>query len=382
MRRLFVIMMALSLMIMPFAVYGQPEQATANAPPAVSQQLVPEGDFALKLVTALKLGTPNSEAQAEDMLTSVGIAPKNGWIADYPVTPVIIGELQNSVVAAADDQKLPMGKDEALQAFQTVTIDFGLAITPGNSGQFAENQPQLNPTVINNYYYEEGPPVITYYPPPWDYSYLYAWVSYPFWCSGFFFPGFYVLNDFDTIVVLGHHHHHFRVTNHFFDRRLNTFVRIDPTTRTFGRAPHASLTRGERFRSPEARKAAGSIFNRSFARPKGRTMNGVGHAGRLYGPTSPQFQRRSFNTPNLNHVRPFSPPLRAGKSFTSSGNSGRTFSAPSRSFSASHSFGGVHEGGFHGNSFSGGFQGGEFGGFHGGGFHGGGFGGFHGGRRG
>jgi hypothetical protein len=366
MRKLFVIMMALSLTITPFAVYGQPEQAAPNSPPAVSQQLVPEGDFALKLVPALGLGTPNSEAQAEDMLTSVGVAPKNGWIADYPVTPIIIGELQNSVVAAADDQKLPMGKDEALQAFQAVTTDFGLAVTPGSPGQYAESQPQLNPAVINNYYYEEGPPVVTYYSPPWDYFYLYAWVPYPFWCSGFYFPGFYVLNDFDTIVVLGHHHHRFRVTNHFFDRRVNRFVRIDPTTRTLGRAVHASLMRREGFRSPEARKAAGSIFNRSFARPNGRTMNRVGNTGRPYGAKSPQLQRRSFNTP-----------FRAGRNFGSSGNSGRTFGPPSRSFSASRSFGGTHEGSFHGNSFSGGFHGGGFGGFHGGGF-----GGFHGGRRG
>jgi predicted RNA-binding Zn-ribbon protein involved in translation (DUF1610 family) len=71
--------------------YTQSQQLTSNAPP-VSQPLVPEGIFALKLVTALKLGTASSEAQAEDMLTSVGIAPKNGWIADYPMTPITIGD--------------------------------------------------------------------------------------------------------------------------------------------------------------------------------------------------------------------------------------------------------------------------------------------------
>jgi hypothetical protein len=358
MKKLLGIVMALSLMIMPFAVYGQSEQTAPNSPPAVSQQLVPEGDFALKLVSALHLGTATTEAQAEDMLTSVGVVPKNGWIADYPMTPIIIGEVQNSVVAAADAQKLPMGKDEALQAFQTVTTDFGLAVTPGSPGPYAESQPQLNSTVINNYYDEEGPPVVTYYPPPWDYFYLYAWVPYPFWFSGFYFPGFYVLNDFDTIVVLGHHHHPFRVTNHFFDRRVNRFVRIDPTTRTLGWAVHASRTRREGFRSPEARKAAGSIFNRSFARPNGRMMNRVGNTARPYGVNSRQLQRRSFNTPNLNHERSFNTPRRAGRNFGFSGNSGRTFSSPSRPLHASRSFGGTHEGGFHG---------GDFGGFHGGG---------------
>ena len=46
--------------------------------------LIREGDFAIKLVEALKVGQAKSEAEAESILASVGIAPKNGWIADYP----------------------------------------------------------------------------------------------------------------------------------------------------------------------------------------------------------------------------------------------------------------------------------------------------------
>ncbi|MGZ3494777.1 MAG: hypothetical protein ACXWM6_09140, partial [Thermodesulfobacteriota bacterium] len=79
MRNLVIIMIAFSLMIMPFTAYGQLKQGSSNSPPPVSQQLVPEGEFAMKLVTALKLGTASNEAQAEEMLTSIGIAPKNGW---------------------------------------------------------------------------------------------------------------------------------------------------------------------------------------------------------------------------------------------------------------------------------------------------------------
>ncbi len=93
MKKILIITTALALLLMPFTVYPQSEQKPAGAPP-ISQALVPEGDFALKLAAALKLGSPNDEPQAEDMLTSAGIAPKNGWIADYPVTPNIIGELQ------------------------------------------------------------------------------------------------------------------------------------------------------------------------------------------------------------------------------------------------------------------------------------------------
>ena len=201
MKKVLVAIISIGLLLMPLAVYAQSDWILSAVPP-VSQALVPEGDFALKLATVLKLGTPTSEAQAEEMLTSVGIAPRNGWIADYPVTPDIIGELQDGVATAADSKKLPMEKVEALKAFQDLTTEFGLAVVPGSSGQYAENQPQPDPTIVNNHYYEEGPPVVTYYPPPWDYYYLYAWVPYPFWSGGFFFSGFFCLHDFHTVVSL------------------------------------------------------------------------------------------------------------------------------------------------------------------------------------
>jgi len=64
---------------------------TAKQPPPISQTLVREGDFAVKLAESLKMGKPQGEAEAESMLASAGVAPKNGWIADYPLTPDIIG---------------------------------------------------------------------------------------------------------------------------------------------------------------------------------------------------------------------------------------------------------------------------------------------------
>src|SRR4030067_3210816 len=98
MKKLIVMSMLVILLLLPLMVSAQSNQMATGSPP-VAQPLVPEGDFALKLVPTLKLGTPNSEAQAEDMLTSAGITPKNGWIADYPVTPIIIGEVQASIAA-------------------------------------------------------------------------------------------------------------------------------------------------------------------------------------------------------------------------------------------------------------------------------------------
>ncbi len=371
MKNLLAIATALSLIIIPFTTYAQseqaeplatqPDQAAGKAPP-VSQQLIPEGEFALKLATGLKLGKPTTEAQAEDMLTAAGIAPKNGWIADYPMTPIVIGQLQNAVVAAAASKKLPMGKDEALQAFEGLTGELGLAIAPGpGPEQYAEGQPPTDneyvpPPEIDEYYDTEGPPVITYYPPPWDYYYLYGWVPYPFWCSGFFFPGFFILNDFHI------HHRHHLISNHFFDRRTHAFRRVDPTTRTTGtvatRAHRGTGSHG--FVSPGARRSAGSIFNRSV---NARTYRQPGNTGTRY---------RNFQGSRNSTGRSLS------RSF--GGPSNRSFGAPSpggrSSFGGSHggSFGGSHNGGgfggSHGGSFGGSHGGGGFGGSHGGGYGG------------
>jgi len=382
--KLIVMSMLVGLLLLPLMVNAQSNQMTTEGPP-VSQPLIPEGDFALKLVTTLKVGTPNSEAQAEDMLTSVGITPKNGWIADYPVTPIIIDELEDAIVAASDANKLPMGKDEALNAFQNLLAEFGLAVLPGGSDKYAENQPQPNSTVINNYYYEEGPPVVTYYPPPWDYYYLYAWVPYPFWCSGFFFPGFFILNDFNIIVVVnfhGHHHHH-KITNHFIDPKTHTVLKVDPRTRMIGRTGKTSPSRIQGFNSAEARKGAASIFERSRNRVNSingsiKTMgNKAGRnpstIGRQNGMNFQGGQKKSFQAPKVTNERSINvPPMsnRGGsRSFGSSESPGRTLSAPSTEIKGSS--GGIGSGRSPGGFSTGPRGGGGRDGFGRGGFSGG-----------
>lgn len=404
MKKVLITMISIVFILVPAMAYTESEQLASNTPP-VSQPLVPEGDFALKLVTALKLGTTDNEAQAEDMLTSVGIAPKNGWIPDYPMTPIIIGELQNTVAAAADAKKLPMGKDEALKAFQGLTAEFGLAVVPGSPGQYAENQPQPNPTEINSYYYDEGPPVVTYYPPPWDYDYLYAWVPYPFWWGGFFFPGFFCLHDFHRVVFFGGHRH--LISSHFIDPTTHRVFNVDPTTRTFGRSARTSFSRTQGFNSSDARRGATSIFERSNGRAS-HLNGGVTTMGNRAGSNRSSFGRqngasfqgpsaregRSFNGPSVTSGRSFNSSSPSSRSLGSSESSGRTFSSPSRSFSASpsrgssfscanchggsssfgHSSGGGGSRSFSGGGFSGGHSSGGFSGGHGGG------GGFSGGR--
>ena len=174
------------------------------------------------------MGQAPSEAEAESILVSSGIVPKNGWIADYPVTPDVIGELEKAIGEAADARRLPMGKNEALKAFRTAAIQLELPIIFEVADRYAESPPPTTPqyaepSVINNYYDTEGPPVVTYYPPPPDYDYLYGWIPSPFWYSGFYFPGFYILHDFNRVVFFNRHP--CIITNHIRDQtdRENIF---------------------------------------------------------------------------------------------------------------------------------------------------------------
>jgi hypothetical protein len=161
MKKLSAIAMALALLLMSSpAAYPQARQTTTTPPP-VESTLVREGDFATRLVSALEIGMAENETEAETLLASAGIAPKNGWISDYPITPDILGELQETVAAAADSNRLPMGKDEALEVLDSVAVDLGLYVLSYTSGDYAETPPPASlqytePTVINNYYYREG----------------------------------------------------------------------------------------------------------------------------------------------------------------------------------------------------------------------------------
>ena len=257
------------LFLMPADIHAQGGETAGEQPP-IAQPLIREGDLAVKLADALKLGTATGEAEAESLLGNTGIAPRNGWIADYPVTPDVIGELTQSISIAAESKNLKMGKDEALQAFRDVTSGINLAVR-GSIPEQAPPEAQGNVTapdssLINNYYYDQGPPAVTYYPPPPDYGYLYTWVPYPFWWWNTWFSGFYVLADFHKVV-----HVHDRVeviSNHFVDHRTNRVVRIDPLRRFNGRtfggigAPHDK----NRFISPGVRGGAKTIFRGSRER--------------------------------------------------------------------------------------------------------------------
>jgi len=290
----------------PATINKQPE-----GPPPIGQQLVREGTFAVRLAFTLGVGTSRDEVEAESRLGEVGITPRNGWIADYPVTPDILGELQKALSDAAEANKLSISKDEALKRFNAVAADFTLPVIPHAEGQTYETEPSgsenyPDPTEINNYYKDEGPPVVTYYVPPPDYYYLYGWVPYPFWYSGFWFPGFFVLNDFHRHVIVNGRR--FFVSNHFNDINRHRVFRIDPVTRFSGRTfAGIGVSRTKGFISTGVPRSARTIFHA----PRERMALG----GRMVSPSSrggtivkrPAGGGRT-SSPHASESRSFSPP--------------------------------------------------------------------------
>jgi hypothetical protein len=236
----------------------------------------------MKLAAQLDLGNPSDEATAEDILTVAGVVPTNGWISDYPMTPQIIGQLKEAISRSAAEGKLPLNADEAIRGLYSLTAQLNLP-TPAEPGsQTTERFGQgpatpPNPAVVNNYYYDQGPPVVTYYPPPYDYGYLYAWVPYPTFWFGFWFPGFYICHSFTTVVVSPVFvNRRVIVTNHVIDPVTRRVAIVDPVTRTSNGVRPATLLRtddGRTFRNlPEMRRATGSLVPKG---PESRTVPGT-----------------------------------------------------------------------------------------------------------
>lgn len=266
--------------------------ADALEAPPVAQALVREGDFAVRLAEALNLGAPAGEVEAMSALAAAGVAPQNGRIADYPITPDILGELEVAVEDAADGGRLTVSRDEALTAFRGLAVEFDLAAVAAapESGDLQGEPPKSyplhsDPAVVHNHYYSAGPPVVTYYHPLPDYFYLYAWVPYPFYWHSFWFPGFYILHDFNRVVYVRHRTVKV-VSNHVFLPRTRGFAIVDHRSRDrLSGSP----------RTFENRRPSGS--GAGTFRPEGR---GGDRAFTRSGPgvgTSRNLRTESFNRP-------------------------------------------------------------------------------------
>lgn len=277
-RRLIILFFAGCLL--STAAYGQGGENEAQPPipsaipaaarlPSVEQALVPEGVFAIQLAEALKPGSSMDEAEAEALLSGLGIEPQNGWITDYPVTPTVLGDIEKDIVAASEQGKLALPRERALKLLGEVKTRLGLDVTPtpkapaglsrkpgkktlysyidsqgvthytdayesiptefrnrvrtlslpapqeisGSTWDSPAGVSDLEspatpiPDDIDDYYEEQGPPVVTYYSPPAPYDYLYTWTPYPFWSTGVYFPGFFVLNNFHRKITFNRHPH-------------------------------------------------------------------------------------------------------------------------------------------------------------------------------
>jgi hypothetical protein len=402
MKKWLSILLAAGLILYPFATfaedYGSQPSQTQQVPP-VAQTLVREGDFAVKLAAELDLGTPTDEAVAEDMLAKAGVAPLNGWISDYPMTPEIVGQLHDSIAKAASEGKLQMTSGEATKGLYSLAKQMNLPMPAGPGNASNESRPPAeasNPTVINNYYYDEGPPIVTYYPPPYDYDYLYDWVPFPVFWFGFWFPGFFICHSFTTTVIVSSPVFVNRtvfvsrtavVSNHIIDPVTRTSVLVSPVVRTSAgavkpvtmlRAPSgrtfttltemrtvakvsglnavrggSSMTRtrtSEGFKTNEARRSAASIYSRSaggmrYGRGPERSMSRGGER-RSVAPGSGRSYRPPMRRGGSESVRSYaggSAPGRYNFNRAAQGNEGR-YGMPS-SFSARPSTGPVSRGG-------------------------------------
>lgn len=229
------ILAAASLFLFPFATRAAdngPQDAQTYDVPPVAQPLVREGDFAIKLAALYGLGAPANETEAEDLLSSAGVIPLNGWISDYPVTPEILGQLQDAAARAASEGRLSMTAEEATKRLHGLASQMYLPVPagPGSKAAVAPKAPEQPD--IYNYYTGYGPPIITYYPPPPAYFYLYAWVPYPVWWYGYWYPGFYMCNNFSTIIYVDSRPVYVR--NRYVDPMTRRVVRVEPVVRAPG----------------------------------------------------------------------------------------------------------------------------------------------------
>jgi hypothetical protein len=232
-RKTILFVVGLTLLLVTGRTHAQPTYGSTGLPP-IAAPLIREGELAMKLLPALGLGLASDEITAESRLGDAGIMPRNGWIADYPVTPDIMGELHRAVSDAADAGILNLSRDQALNQMDYIAAGLNVSASPytGDDPYAAASSDAgyyPDAAAVNNYYYAEGPPVYTYFAPPDDYYSLYSYVPYPFWSSGVRFPGFFILRDFHRTVRV--HGHPYYCSNHFRHPGSQLIGRVDPIAR-------------------------------------------------------------------------------------------------------------------------------------------------------
>lgn len=108
---------------------SSPGQAGAAPPPAKPAQ-VPESTFASQLARALKLGPIPNGAKPEELLSGLGINPKNGWVSERLITPGALNDIEKGISTASEQKKIAFTKDQALKLFGDVKAKLGLSVNP------------------------------------------------------------------------------------------------------------------------------------------------------------------------------------------------------------------------------------------------------------
>ena len=150
MKSMLIMVLAAGLAFLPYASAVKAQEASSGRPP-IEQPLVSEGQFAVGLANALRLTSSHDEAAAEDSLSRVNIAPRNGWFSDYPMTPDILEEVRKSAARAASAGGLQMSEAEAARAVGDVSSAMHLPIMAGGP-QSGNNAPGYS----SNSEYEAG----------------------------------------------------------------------------------------------------------------------------------------------------------------------------------------------------------------------------------
>jgi|GEM_PF-490007 len=389
--RVTVSILLVMIVVMPTLASARTQPVDMSTPP-LSQPLVREGTFAVHLVKALKLSDTTNEIEAESVLTKAGIAPSSGWISDYPVTPDVLGDIKAAITKAVQGGTIASTDAGAQSALLETENSYSMTVAPGPSAapQEQSGSGYYDESVIGNYYNTEGPPVVTYYAPPPDYSYLYSWVSYPFWWWGWWFPGYYMLTSFTFPAYYGYwpgvwypYHRWYgknycyrnwnghvywgnhgpwnnthvassttAISNHFRDPVTRTMGTINPGTRTI-----TSGTKNQsisHWATPRAEASARAIFNANRVsirgtgpQTQGKLASNNPRVDRAYTPrATTQSYNYHRNDNNYASYRTYRQPRYAlhyntlpGRSqFSSTGNLGQRTSIHSSHSYATHSF--------------------------------------------
>jgi hypothetical protein len=257
--------------------------ATSDAWPAwdadterlIAPSVVLQGELAVHLAQALQLPEVADEDATDDTavraLTDRGIAPAQGWMTDYPVTPQIVAELRQTITDAASAGRLDMDPESAVSAFLEVIVELGLPQPEEPAPAYADSgtpvvgyAPACDPGMLDDYYVRYGLPYYTYCSPPVAYFYLYTWVPYRFIWHDHHHHGYFILKV--VRVFPSHARPHHKYYKHRYSDR-HPVERHEPSHRSerrvirIGPAPHA----GDDRRPPERRHATRTDDTRSPA---------------------------------------------------------------------------------------------------------------------